>query len=1134
MNLIDVLITLIGPTFARFLLVKWLGDTFVAEELTGSIGEIISKLNLDKRTQNKAERVFSDIGEEIAESLVAMFDLEGIDFSDDRKRIVADAVAETLPKLRTDLVLNNMLIKFDLQPDTLSKYLLREYPHKQDLDDSEQQLYQRIVVEACRRIIAVSTELPNFQLSVFSDLLKRSRHLESTAEIILEKLNHLYEDSFNKQEGVPLQEKRFEHNYRQAIARKLDYVELIGLDIRSQTNHKQPLSVAYITLNLRGNELDDQDISASTALGNAHRLFIVGEAGSGKTTLLKWIAVRSANNDFEQLAPEMKTWEGTIPFFIRLRDFAGSEKSFPTPDEWPKLISPIISETMPIGWVHEQLENGRAVVLVDGLDELSFEKQQLAHEWLDEIMKTYFRPRYIVSSRPESMNEKWNYIGIDDYQLPQTPIQRFLDSWEREIGPIEAEINEQWQKEEQHRDEYQSQLAIVQARRKNSDNSTKKSQITLSQDEKEIQILQNKIRSLKPYSYFENQKQIKMKELFKNLFGVFKDQLQDALISIWMHPIQFPEQLFKVSETRSLSKIKNDENSSSLSNLILTEGNSWLQWAKNVWMPTLHVQRMSDQMIDKFVIHWHAALAVAEGNLPIQQKQMEDLSNQFIEALNENSSIRDLATTPLLCAMLCALHRERQQDLPKDRINLYQACLDAMLGFRDEKRGVDLTDYPNLSKKQKRYLLQDLAYWMMRNGYTASAPKSVAEQRIENRLSDLIATENIQSKVIIEYFIDRTGIIREPLVDQIDFAHRTFQEFLCAEAIESEGDIRAISPHFSDNEWHEVIVLLAGLVNKQNLDWMLNEMLSSNLKTATSTNSDTKRRIHLLALDCLSTDPILDDAAQKAIQKHSLAARPPKSSIEAALFAKARDLAIPSLRYADSDTDEEVLYMTEALITINSDSALKQLTNYVNILKDKLPAGKPTPNKDFGMIQKVNFEISGNLPTENNLGNMLGGTIRARLTSRNKNKIDLKIIRSHGQTNAYIAQAAMHLYEAWSAWNRSELFAKCILQPLIDKTKYLLLKHTNTLTKALDFLDLTHIEHIEFEDHESTLNWDEVIKHFWNLNYLTEISFNCDVEISSLLPLTRLPRIRRINVPITTKLTNNIKLTTPFKHFDEV
>src|SRR5207302_7338323 len=103
-----------------------------------------------------------------------------------------------------------------------------------------------------------------------------------------------------------------------------------------------------------------------------------------------------------------------------------------------------------------------------------------------------------------------------------------------------------------------------------------------------------------------------------------------------------------------------------------------------------------------------------------EQAQLRGRAERLKEEVRRNRSKRILATNPLLCAMLCALNRERHQQLPSDRIELYEACCELLIERRDVERHISLAQYSAaaLSYTQKRLLLADLAYWFVRNGWT--------------------------------------------------------------------------------------------------------------------------------------------------------------------------------------------------------------------------------------------------------------------------------------------------------------------------------------------------------------------------------------------------------------------------------
>ncbi|MCE0446720.1 NACHT domain-containing protein [Streptomyces tricolor] len=101
------------------------------------------------------------------------------------------------------------------------------------------------------------------------------------------------------------------------------------------------------------------------ALGGATRVLLRGEAGSGKTTLLRWLAVTAARGAF---TGELAAWNGLTPVFVKLREYSG--RALPVPEAMLDSVAGQITGVMPKAWVERQLVDGRALLLIDGVDEL--------------------------------------------------------------------------------------------------------------------------------------------------------------------------------------------------------------------------------------------------------------------------------------------------------------------------------------------------------------------------------------------------------------------------------------------------------------------------------------------------------------------------------------------------------------------------------------------------------------------------------------------------------------------------------------------------------------------------------------------------------------------------------------------
>ncbi len=92
---------------------------------------------------------------------------------------------------------------------------------------------------------------------------------------------------------------------------------------------------------------------------------------------------------------------------------------------------------MPPGWVQRQLASGLALVLVDGVDELTGPQRQKVRGWLRKLVHAYPKARYVVTSRPAAAAANWLAAeGFGSAMLgPMSPadITAFVRQWHAAI-----------------------------------------------------------------------------------------------------------------------------------------------------------------------------------------------------------------------------------------------------------------------------------------------------------------------------------------------------------------------------------------------------------------------------------------------------------------------------------------------------------------------------------------------------------------------------------------------------------------------------------------------------------------------------------------------------------------------------
>lgn len=295
------------------------------------------------------------------------------------------------------------------------------------------------------------------------------------------------------------------------------------------------------------------------------------------------------------------------------------------------------------------------------------------------------------------------------------------------------------------------------------------------------------------------------------------------------------------------------------------------------------IQPMAPSDIRQFIAHWHNAIrSMTPERLDREELDLQERDLQISVAVRRD--LRQLATNPLLCALLCALNRERRTMLPQGRIELYRVALEMLLQRRDSERQVSADGVP-LTLADKQELLQDLAYWYMRNGITAAE-----QQRVQAQLKERLRTRRLVTATapdVLATLLERSGVIREPEVGRIDFIHRTFQEFLAAQAVISNDDTGVLIDHASDDQWRQVYVISVGLASQKQRNTLINALLDPPRKLR-----GRQAVLNIVALACMETAGDLTPVQTREITNRASHLLPPSAPEDVAALAAAGELAL--------------------------------------------------------------------------------------------------------------------------------------------------------------------------------------------------------------------------------------------------
>ncbi|HYO48534.1 MAG TPA: hypothetical protein VEW94_01685, partial [Chloroflexia bacterium] len=252
MALIEVLALSLGPAIAKAILKVWLKDIPIAADVSSSIIDLIKTKTSDVLAQQHGDLEFRRIGIEVATSLQQMFEVEGAHLDEGSRTTVAEAVAETLDQARLDVA---ALAEYDFEPERLTQHLLIFQPANFNMfSESEGQLYRRVISECSQHIVDIASGFPQFQVHTFAEVLKRENQLLAITRDILEEVKKIQAES--QQANPEVAAAQFEEKYRRAVVRRLDELQLFGVDIAHVSRRRHRLSVAYITLSVHDKHLD--------------------------------------------------------------------------------------------------------------------------------------------------------------------------------------------------------------------------------------------------------------------------------------------------------------------------------------------------------------------------------------------------------------------------------------------------------------------------------------------------------------------------------------------------------------------------------------------------------------------------------------------------------------------------------------------------------------------------------------------------------------------------------------------------------------------------------------------------------------------------------------------------------------
>jgi hypothetical protein len=320
---------------------------------------------------------------------------------------------------------------------------------------------------------------------------------------------------------------------------------------------------------------------------------------------------------------------------------------------------------------------------------------------------------------------------------------------------------------------------------------------------------------------------------------------------------------------------------------------------------------------------------------PEKRDELIGHHSALLNDIERRGAVRDLAETPLVCAMLCAFYAYSLSDsAPESRGELYERVISTLVDARDRARNAIEDEGRRFYLKEKLTILQRIARHLTEHQISAvptyrtpstAAPGVVKEATAQSIIEDQLRsmpTTSMSAQEALNHLLKRSVIFREITPGEAYFVHRTLQEFLAAREYAVHRATVQLLTHIRSPQWRRIIAFSAEHLDRMSVSALIESILEE------AEEADDSRELLLLAAECLSAaqsvEPQIVDRSFEMLR----AILPPRTSAEAELIGRGNDGILPWLSGYHDEDDETVAACIRAAAVAGGPIALDLIVGY--------------------------------------------------------------------------------------------------------------------------------------------------------------------------------------------------------------
>lgn len=195
---------------------------------------------------------------------------------------------------------------------------------------------------------------------------------------------------------------------------------------------------------------------------------------------------------------------------------------------------------------------------------------------------------------------------------------------------------------------------------------------------------------------------------------------------------------------------------------------------------------------------------------------VEEWLRDFTDHLRENDRVLEMARNPLLLNLISLVYN-RDTRVPATRVELYSRAMSIYLGGLQHRTGEE-SGATMLNEQEMMLVLQQIAVSMHENRYRTINLETLWRMLAE-RFAEILPNRRGVRQSVEQFLLTirkYTGLLVSEYEGVYAFCHRSFQEYLCANAMASRSDylVQTLS-RLDSIWWSDSILLLAGVLSQQ-------------------------------------------------------------------------------------------------------------------------------------------------------------------------------------------------------------------------------------------------------------------------------------------------------------------------------